>query len=260
MEVFMLKLIDTHAHLDFKNFKNDFSEVVLRAKNAGLINIINIASTPESNKDVIKLVSENNYFYGTLGIHPHDSKLVDDFWYNYIMDNSKNKRIIAIGEIGLDFHYDHSPRNIQKAVFRSMINIALKSKLPVIIHDREAHNETIEILIEEKASDVGGVFHCFSGDLDFAKKVLDLGFFISVTGVVTYKNAKELQNVVKEIPLDRLLIETDCPFLTPEPYRGKRNEPAYVAHVAQKIADIRGVSIDIVSEQTTINAKKLFKI
>lgn len=256
----MIELIDTHAHLDFKSFANDFPEVVLRAKEAGLINIINIASTPESNKDIIKLVNENDFFYGTLGIHPHDSKLANDFWYNYIKKNLTHNRIVAIGEIGLDFHYDHSPKNIQKTVFRSMINIAKENKLPIIIHDREAHKDTMDILIEEKAYEIGGVFHCFSGDSDFAKKVLDLGFYISITGVVTYKNAKNIQQVVKDIPLNRLLIETDCPFLTPEPFRGKRNEPSYVSYVAQKIADLKGVSIEVISIETTKNAKALFKI
>lgn len=255
----MIELIDTHAHLDSKNYLKDFDDVLKRAKEQKIIKIINIASTPESNKNIINLIKDNDIIYGTLGIHPHDSKLADDFWYDFIKKNSSLKKIVAIGEVGLDFYYDYSPRDVQKSVFRSMIQIAKETRLPLVIHDRDAHSNTYEILVEEKANEIGGVFHCFSGDLIFAKKIIDYGFYISITGVITYKNAKNLQELIKNLPLDRLLIETDCPYLSPEPNRGKRNEPSFVYYVAEKIAEIKNISIEKVAQETTNNAFKLFK-
>jgi TatD DNase family protein len=255
----MPELIDTHAHLDFDNYHGDFADVIKRANDFGVTRIINIASTPDSNKSVIELLKSNKNFYAALGIHPHDSRLATDAHYSFIRTHAVNeKRVVAIGEIGLDFHYNHSSPEIQKSVFRSFIRLAKEVKLPVIIHDREAHEESFSILQEEGAKDTGGIFHCFSGDYDFAKKILDFGFYISITGVVTFKKSHILHDVVRKCPLDRLLVETDSPFLTPEPYRGKRNEPAYVKYVAEKIAELKSMSFDKVAEQTTKNAVALF--
>lgn len=257
----MAELIDTHAHLDFDNFQIDFQEVIKRAEDNGVKRVINIASSPKSNKHVISLLKKHNNFYAALGIHPHDSRLASDEDYGYIKTQAKNeKRVVAIGEIGLDFHYNHSAPEIQKSVFRSFIRLAKELKLPVIIHDREAHEESLAILREENAQETGGVFHCFSGDYEFAKKILDFGFYISITGVVTFKKSHTLHEVVRKCPLDRLLVETDCPFLTPEPFRGKRNEPSYVKFVAEKIAELKNISYDETARQTTKNAETLFRL
>ena len=257
----MKELIDTHAHLDFKNFKKDFENVVSAAMEHGIMKIINIATNPESIDHVVKLVKTHKMIYGTLGIHPHDAKNATDRIFDKIKKLAiETEKIVAIGEVGLDFHYYHSPEDVQKKVFSRFINLAKNINLPLVIHNRKSDDAMYEILKNEKASDAGAVFHCFSSDWNYAKKILDLGLYISVTGVVTFKNAKLTHEVVKKVPLDRLMIETDCPFLTPEPYRGKRNEPSYVRFIAQQVAELRGIDVDEVAQATTNNAKKFFNL
>jgi TatD DNase family protein len=173
---------------------------------------------------------------------------------------AKSERVVAYGEIGLDYHYDHSPRDVQRERFREQVRLARELRLPIVIHTREAQEDTIAILKEEKGGDVGGVFHCFSGDAWLAKDALDLGFYLSFSGVITFQNAVMLRDIVKTVPLDRILVETDSPYLTPVPHRGKRNEPAYVRHVAEKIAELHGISVPKVEDATSQNTKRLFGI
>jgi TatD DNase family protein len=257
----MTEITDTHAHLDFKDYKKDIEEVLSRAYDHGITKIINISSTPSSIDKTLLLTKTHAMIYGALGIHPHDSKHANNTHYEHVIrEAGYNNKIVAIGEIGLDYHYDHSPHDIQQEVFRRFIGVAKQLCLPVIVHERKAPEDTLKILNDEDAASVGGVVHCFSGDIKQAKKVLDLGFYISVTGVVTFKNAQVTKEVVKYVPIDRLLIETDSPFLTPAPHRGKRNEPYYVKFVAEHIAELRGMDFEDFCRCTTENASKLFKI
>lgn len=252
-------LIDTHCHLEMDDFDKDRSEVTKRAKEAGVEYIITIGSDREGNIQGLKICSDYPEVYAAVGIHPHDAKALNKELYSEIKNWVKQPKVIAIGEIGLDYHYMHSPKEIQIDVFRKQIALAKDSGLPIIVHSREAKNDTLQILSEE-ASDVPGVLHCFSGDMDMAKKAINLGFYISIAGPVTFKNAKKLREIAKHIPDERLLIETDAPYLSPVPMRGKRNEPSFLKHTAQVISEIRGVGISDIARITTLNAMKLFKI
>ena len=257
----MTEIIDTHAHLDFKDYNKDLDDVLEKARKHGIAKIINISSSPSTIDKTIELTKSHPMIYGALGIHPHDSKLATYTHYEHVLTQAKsNNKIVAIGEIGLDYHYDHSPRNIQQMVFRKFINIAKELDLPVVVHEREAAEDALKILKEEAASDTGAVIHCFSGDVNQAKKMLDLGFYISLTGVVTFKNAQITKEVAKYVPIDRLMIETDSPFLTPAPHRGKRNEPSYVKFVAEYIAELRAMDFDLFCNKTTESAKIFFKL
>jgi len=251
-------LVDTHAHLDFADFDQDRKQVIERAKNAGLKWIVSIGSgdSIKSARQSLKLSQENPMIYSTAGIHPHDAKIWSNELRDEIIDLAQNPKQVAIGEIGLDFAKDYSPRDLQEKAFREQIEIANELDLPVIIHSRNAHNEVMKILKELKPE--RGVMHCFSGSPELARQLVKIGFYISIPGVITFKNAQKLVEVAKEIPLEHLLIETDCPFLTPEPYRGKRNEPAYVKLIAEKISAIKTIPFDQVAEKTTANAEMIF--
>ncbi|MDD5450533.1 MAG: TatD family hydrolase [Desulfovibrionales bacterium] len=252
--------IDTHAHLDMYDSASDQAQIVSRAHAARVRQIITIGINLPSSRQAVAIAEQYEGVFAATGIHPHDAKGVTDETYDDLRHLTKNPRVVAIGEIGLDFFKEYSPRREQEICFRQQIQLARELRLPLIIHDRDAHDETIRILREEKAEDMGGVFHCFSGDYTFAGKCLDMGFYISIAGVVTFPKATILQDVVKNVPMDRLLIETDAPFLAPVPYRGKRNEPAYVIHVGQKIAEIKGCSDVEVAQWTRKNAQALFKL
>jgi len=266
-------IIDTHCHLEMDEFSNDRDEVIERAKNAGIEAIITIGSDLEGCKGAIELSEKYDSVYATVGIHPHDAKDFTEDIYSQLKAWTKNSnpplppftkggrggiKVVAIGEIGLDYHYDNSPREIQKEVFKRQLALAKEIGLPVVIHSREAKKDTLDI-VRESGIDKG-VFHCFSGDMDMAEKVMAMGFYISIAGPVTFKNARKLGEIAKAIPDDYLLIETDAPYLTPEPFRGKRNEPSYLVHIARKIAEIRGISIEDLARITTLNAKRLFGI
>lgn len=251
---------DTHAHLDDGRFKEDQDKVIMRAKDAGVSLIVNVGYNLISAKNTVELTKKYDFIYGAVGIHPHDAKDANDNVLSRIKNMTKEPKIVAIGEIGLDYYYDNSPRDIQKRVFRRQIMLARELKMPIIIHDRDAHQDVFDIVKEEKACEVGGIFHCYSGSLEMAREVMKLGFYISFGGPVTFKNAHKLKEVAKEVPLDRMLIETDCPYLTPVPYRGKRNEPSYVLHTAKEIADIRGMNVDELAKITYENGKKVFGI
>ncbi len=253
-------LIDTHAHLEMREFNDDRDEVINRAREAGVEYIVTIGTTVESSRDALMLADRYDFIYAAVGIHPHEVKDILHPAYELIRHFAKHKKVVAYGEIGLDYHYEHSPRSDQKRKFRDMLREARELDLPVIVHDREAHEDTLQILSEEWAPDLGGVMHCFSGDAAMARKVIEMGFSISIAGPVTFPKAEALRDVVKHIPIEHLLIETDAPYLAPQPFRGKRNEPAFVRHTAEMIARIKGLSFDDVARITSFNAMQLFGI
>ncbi len=267
-------LIDSHAHLTFKDYKDDFDGVIARAKEAGLGFVVNIGSGEglSDNFDSLKLAKTCDWIFSTVGIHPHDATrfLSGEFGadaFEQIAALADDKKVVAVGEIGLDYHYIAKEKNFAKLkgdqieVFKKFLDLAAQKKLPIIIHDRDAHEDTIFTLRRHNSLEFGGVMHCFSGDVALAREVLDLGMFISITGAVTFKKKSEiLQEVVRFTPVEKLLIETDCPFISPEPHRGGRNEPAFVKYVAEKIASIKGLSVDDVARITSQNAMRLFHL
>jgi TatD DNase family protein len=255
-----IKLIDSHAHLDFPDYADKLDSVLKRAQNAGVSRIISVGTTLEGSTSCLALAKKYPFIYSTAGIHPHEAKDVTQECYERIDELAKDDRVVAIGEVGLDYHYEHSPRETQKEVFRRFIGLAKKTGLPLVIHTREAEEDTLQILESEKASEVGGVIHCFSGSVELAKKCLEMGFHISIPGIVTFKKATNVHEVVKMVPIEKMLIETDSPFLAPIPYRGKRNEPAYVKIVAEKVAELKGLSLEDVARITTLNTERLFSI
>ena len=256
--------IDSHAHIDGPEFDADRDQIIERAQTAGVSVILNVGTgDPHSGafERAIALGQEHDSVYTAIGTHPHDARLYDDEAEEKIKTLVHNERVLAWGEIGLDFHYDNSPRDVQVAVFRRQLQAARECDLPVVIHTREAESETIEILKSEYSNaERRGIFHCFSGSKELAQRTIELGFMISFSGIVTFKKAEELRAVAREVPLDHLLIETDCPYLTPIPYRGKRNEPAYVVEVARCLAGIHGVAIDEIGRITSENFRRFFKI
>ena len=254
-------LIDSHAHLDDLRYDTDRDNVLQRAEAAGIEAIVTIGCDLATSQAAVALAQAHPNVFATIGVHPHEAKEIKDGWYDSFRSLSRQPKIVAYGEIGLDYHYDHSPREIQRERFREQIHLARELRLPLIIHTREAQEDTVTILREEGAVDVGGVFHCFSGDAWLAKDALDLGFYLSFSGVLTFKNATMLREIAKTVPLDRLMVETDCPYLTPVPYRGKRNEPAYVQYVAETLAEARGNgSFESIARATVDNTKRIFRI
>lgn len=253
-------LFDSHAHLDSERFEGERDAIIERAKAAGLSLIMNPGADYASSVRAVELSETYDMVYAAVGIHPHDADSVDDRMLSLIKALAKNKKVMAIGEIGLDYHYDHSPRDVQQKVFIDQIRLAKSLKLPIIIHDREANDDMMRILKEEEAFETGVVLHCFSGSAELARQYIKLGAYISIAGPLTFKNNRKTIEVVEVVPLDRLFVETDSPFLTPVPYRGKRNEPAYVEHVADKIAEIKGLTYREVVEATKENACRFFGI
>lgn len=253
--------IDTHTHLDDAKYDHDRDAMIARARESGVEQFITIGCDLTTSRSAVALADRYPFVFASVGVHPHEVRHIGDAWYDEFRRLAQNRKVVAYGEIGLDYHYNNSPPKDQRDRFREQIQLARELQLPIIIHTREAQEDTITILKEEKASDVGGVFHCFSGDAWLAKDALDLGFYLSFSGILTFQNATMLREIAKNAPLDRILIETDCPYLTPVPHRGKRNEPAYVAHVATQLASIHApLSVDHIARQTTENAKRLFKI
>lgn len=256
--------IDSHAHIDGPEFDADREAVIERARAAGVSLILNVGTgDPHSGalERAVELGKKNQSIYTAIGTHPHDARLYDDGAEARIKGLLDNDHVIGWGEIGLDFHYDNSPRDVQVAVFRRQLRAARESNLPVVIHTREAESETIEALQSEYAgAKRSGVFHCFSGSIDLARRAIEFGFMVSFSGIVTFKKANELREAAKEVPLDQLLIETDCPYLAPTPFRGKRNEPAYVVEVARCLAGIHGLAIDEIGRITSENFSRLFMV
>ena len=257
--------IDSHAHIDGPEFDADRGDVIQRARDAGVAAILNVGTgDPHSGalERAVDLAEKHEGIYTTVGTHPHDARFFDDKAEQKIRDLIKqSSRVIAWGEIGLDFHYDNSARDVQLEIFKRQLRAARDCNLPVIIHTREAEAETIEALESEWASSqLPGIMHCFSGTLRLAQNAIELGFSISFSGILTFKKADDLRSVVKQVPLDRLLIETDCPYLAPVPFRGKRNEPAYVVEVARCLAELRELEIEEMASTTTANFARLFKL
>jgi TatD DNase family protein len=241
-------------------FKKDLEGVIQRAKVAGVEYIFTVGTEKKDWKRALEIANTHPSIYAILGVHPHNAKEIDDQTYPLLKDLCKNEKVKAYGEIGLDFFRNLSPRETQLKRFREQIGLAKELGLPIIIHDREAHQETVEILKSEKADVCGGIIHCFSGDYEMAKACMDMGFYISIPGSITFKNAESFREIIKRISLNSLLVETDAPFLTPEPFRGKRNEPSYVRYTAQKVAEIKKVSFDKVAEASTKNAFKVYRM
>jgi len=253
-------LFDTHAHFNDNRFKHDRDEAIKKAYESGVSYILNVAYNIPSIEHSLSLARRYSFIYAALGIHPHYSKETGDEVLDKIRSLAENKKVVAIGEIGLDYYRDLSPREVQKKWFIKQIALAKELKLPIIVHIRDANEDALSVLKAENAKEVGGIIHSFSGDVDMAREVLYNNFYISVGGPVTYRNARNLVDVVKFVPEERLLIETDCPYLTPEPFRGKRNDSGLVRLVAEKIAKIKSKSFEEIACITTNNAKTLLGI
>jgi len=254
-------LFDTHAHLDSPKFDIDREEVIARALEAGIDTIVNIGFNRETIPTTMALAEKYPFIYAAVGWHPTDAvdmRLEEDLaWIEKLCSHPK---VVAIGEIGLDYYWDTSPKEIQQVVFREQIRLARRLNKPIVIHNRDAHEDIVRILKEEKAEEVGGIMHCFSGSWETAKKCLDLGFYISFGGPVTFKNARVPKEVLEQVPIDRILLETDAPYLTPHPHRGKRNESAFVRLVAETAAEIKGISLEEISNITSENGRRCFRI
>lgn len=253
------ELIDTHSHIDLPDFE-DLSSVVKKAEEFGVKKIILPSVDRSSFEKVIEISEKYENVYCALGIHPTEAQEANGNDFDRIMELAKHEKVVGIGECGLDHYWDKTYVKEQKEVFIKQIEIAKELKLPLLVHDREAHKDTFDILTQNIKDEIPVIMHCFSGSLEFARECIKKGFYIALGGVVTFKNAKKVHEIAKEIPLEYLLLETDAPYLTPEPYRGKRNEPAYVKFVAEKIAELRGISFEEVAQATTQNARNVFKI
>ena len=254
-------LFDTHAHLQFPEFDADLPAVLERARGAGVRWMLTIGTSVETSRAAVALADLEPDIYAAVGIHPHDASEADDQTFEELQKLAESSpRMVAIGEIGLDFFRNLSPREVQIEVFRRQLDLSRRVRKPVLIHCRDAHTETVEILRAEGVREVGGIMHCFSGDEAVARQCLDLGLLVSIAGPVTYPNARKLPAVVKMVPGDRLVVETDCPFLPPQPYRGKRNEPAYLPITAARVAELKGVPEDKLGAQMAENALALFGI
>ena len=252
-------LADSHAHIDDERFDADREEVVARALAAGVSLIVNIGADMASSTRSVALAEKYPGIYAAVGMHPHDSQAMQEADYRQLERWTTHPKVVAIGEIGLDYHYDLSPRPVQKEVFLRQLDLARKTGKPFIIHEREAHADMMDI-IRNAARGLNGVFHCFSGSVETAREYLKMGFYISVAGPVTFPKSLKTKEVAKAVPLDRLLVETDSPYLTPQPFRGKRNEPAHVRLVAEEIANLRDISLVELAEATTANVRRLFNI
>lgn len=253
-------IFDTHAHYDDEKFDEDRGFLLKELHQNGISYILNASASIESLDASIELSEKYDFIYAALGIHPHDVDKLDEGILDKIRVLSKNKKVVAIGEIGLDYYYDNSPRDTQRYWFERQIELAKELCLPIIIHDRDAHEDTIDIIKKTDAGKVGGIFHCFSGSAQMAMDMLKYNLYIAIGGPITFKNARKTIEVVSAVPLDKLVVETDCPYLAPEPYRGKRNNSSYLVYTIKKIAEIKGISEAEVAETTLANAKKVFKL
>lgn len=255
-------LIDSHAHIQGKEYAGEATAVIERARAAGVEQIIAVggAGDVSSNSEAVALADSFANVYATVGMHPHDAKDVGEDSLQKLKELALHPKVIAVGETGLDYYYDHSPRDVQRRVFTQFIHMARETGLPIVVHERDAASEGAELLRSEGEGKLRGVIHCFTGTYEAARAYLDLGFYISFTGIITFKNAEALRDVAHRVPLERILVETDSPYLTPVPHRGRRNEPAYVRLVAETVANIKGLSLEEVARITTDNTCRLFGI
>ena len=252
-------IFDSHAHYDDESFNEDRENVIKEIRENGVINVLNCGASMEGARDSFKLANKYDFFYAAVGIHPENAYELTEENYEEIKEMTKNPKVRAIGEIGLDYYWEENPpRKKQKEVFRKQMELAKELNMPVVIHDRDAHGDTLEIMKE--FPEVKGVVHCFSGSVEFARECLKLGYYIGFTGVVTFKNSKKIVEVAKEVPLDRMLVETDAPYMAPTPNRGKRNRSDYIKFIIEKIAEVKELSVEEVSNATIENAKNLLKI
>jgi len=256
----MMELFDSHAHLNDRKFAEDLDEVVQRAEANQVSYILNVGFDIKTSKKAVELAQKYPNQYASVGIHPHYASMYNLEAERILETLAANKKVVAIGEAGLDYYRNLSPKEVQKEAFKKQIALAKKLNKPLVIHDRDAHEDTMEILKQERASDVGVVLHCFSGSAQMALECVKQGWYISLAGPVTYSNAAKLVQVAEVVPIEKLLIETDCPYLTPQAVRGQRNEPMYVKYVAEKIAEIRKKPVEEIAYHTTENAKRFFRI
>lgn len=259
-----VELIDTHCHLNFHKYDEDRDAVLQRAKDAGVNRVIIPAIDLESCQEALDLSEQYDGIYVAVGIHPNSTIGFDDRTFNQVHEWASHEKVISIGEIGLDYHWDKSPKDVQRKAFERQLDLATKLELPVIIHNREASDDVMAILehwattLPDSMKDRPGVLHSFSAPADIADRALAIGFYLGFTGPITFKKADELRDIAKTVPLNRILVETDGPFLTPHPYRGKRNEPAYVQYMTQKLAELHNLSYEQMAHHTTANAERLF--
>jgi TatD DNase family protein len=253
-------LVDTHAHLHDPAFDADRPAVLARARAAGLTGFLTIGTDVETSEAAVALAAAEPDIYAAVGIHPHDASTADEVALSRIAALARAPRVVAIGEIGLDYYRDHSPRPVQRAALVTQLQLARAVGKPVLLHCREAHADLLDVCGTEGVGAVGGILHCFSGDLAVARRGLDLGLLISIAGPVTYPSARRLAEVVRALPLDRLVVETDCPYLPPQPWRGQRNEPAYLPVTAARVAELLGVSVATAAAATTENAVRLLAL
>jgi TatD DNase family protein len=252
-------VIDSHAHLEMGDFDRDREEVLRRALEAGLTHIITVGTDLESSLKAIELAEKYDFIFPTVGCHPHNAKDLDSRLLETLVSLASKHKVVAWGEIGLDFFHRHSPPHKQMEAFEQQLNVAARLGLPVVIHSRESDRQVYDIL-KKRSENHGGVIHCFSGTYDLAMAFVEMGYLISIPGTVTYKNAAVTQEVAKKVPLESLIIETDAPFLAPVPFRGKRNEPAYVIHTANRIAELRQISLEELAHHASENTKRLFRL
>lgn len=255
-----LGLIDSHAHIQGKEYADDRAAVIQRANDAGVAQIIVVGGAGEmtSNAAAVALAESCPSLHATVGMHPHDAKDVGQAELYALKKLAAHPKVIAIGETGLDYYYNHSPREVQRRVFAQFIGLAKETGLPLVVHERDAASEAVELLRSEGVGEIRGVIHCFTGNYDAARAYMDLGFYLSFTGIITFKNAEPLRDAVRQVPLEKMFVETDSPYLTPVPHRGKRNEPAYVRLVAETVAQVKRITLEQVAQTTTHNVQQLF--
>lgn len=256
--------IDSHAHIESEDFDGDRTAMIARAREAGIEIIVAVGNgdvSKDSHAAAQRIAEKYDFIYTTVGLHPHEARLLDDQMYGRLIELAAHPKVIAWGEIGLDYHYDNSPRDVQREAFRKQLRMARERRLPAVIHTREAETDTLEILRQEwQGAALPGIIHCFTGTRPFAEAMVEMGFLISFSGVVTFKKADDLRETARSLPMDRILIETDAPFLAPVPFRGRRNEPAYVVETARAIGDLRRLSAEEVGRLTSANFKRLFRL
>ena len=251
-------LFDTHAHMNDPAFDEDREEMILGLKEKGVAYVMNVGCCLESSGDCIKLAEQYPFVYASVGSHPDSADEVNDAVLEQYRQMAQHPKVLAIGEIGLDYYYETIPRNVQQQAFRMQLALAKELDMPVIVHERNAHDDGMRIVKEFKG--VTGVFHCYSGSAEMARQLVDMGWYIGFTGVLTFKNARKAVETAERIPLERIVLETDCPFMAPEPFRGKRNDPGYMYRMAERLAEIRGIPVEMVHQVTMENAKRLYRL
>jgi len=257
----MNKIVDSHCHLNFPQFKGKLDEIINRALDKGVSRMLTISTKLNEINELESISKLYSEVYNSVGVHPHECKNYKNLSLNDLTKHTKNSKCIGIGESGLDFYYENSPKELQTKLFRIHIEAARETNLPLIVHTRSADSQTIQILSDEmKRGSFSGLIHCFSTSKELANRAIDLGFYISLSGIITFNKSNDLRNIVKDLPLNKLLVETDAPYLAPEPFRGKCNEPSYVFHTAKILAEIKNVNLDIIAKETTDNFNRLFNL